>query len=176
MIKLRCSQVSGVYGIDASSIMELDDAHKTIQGQIRRPASFSGTEREAIWSGLEALAEDNRLKLLDMIKGDLDRMYPRVVPKLMGFPNIYVLYHSELKTSISRYSRQTSTLGRGNLENRSLGCDPSLVVAAKTFGWTVISEESPRGQRRSRSKDVPTPDVCSGENVQCFSSEHYCSR
>lgn len=53
---------AGIYIVDTSSLVELDNKHFVLPGQAPRPPSFDLREQALVWDGLEALARSGRLE------------------------------------------------------------------------------------------------------------------
>ena len=153
------------WAIDASSIMELDNAHIVLSGMEKPPPRFTESERTAIWAGLERLAGEGRLKLLDKIEDDLERWYPDVLSKLRAFPNVRIRTTPQIRATYQQIIAKHPKLMQRLLHHDD--ADPYLVAAAKTRGYGVVTEEKDNATRKSKSKDVPIPDLCALEGVQC---------
>ncbi len=159
--------IVSAYAIDASSIMELDNAHIVLEGMPVRASSFTATQRESIWSGLQEIAQDARLKLLDKIQEDLERRYPECLPRLLSFPHIRLRTTRAIDLTYQQIVGKHERLMAQILKFGFRDADPYLVAAAKVRNLVVISEELDNQTRRRKSKDVPIPDICTGENVLC---------
>ena len=160
-----------VYLIDASSINELENAHRTIvlTGMPLPPAPFSDEEQIAIWKGLLSLANAGRLKLLPAVATETFRLSPKAVQRIRDMPHTRCT-----KTAAIRAGYQVALEAYPDWRPRGLGDidqgDPWLWATAIERGWAIISEEKRRGEMtdpRRRRTETKLPDACDGHNILC---------
>ena len=65
--------LAGVYVVDTSSLVTLDNKHAVLPGQPPRQPAFTLAERALIWDGLERAAKAGRIKLIRQVKAELAR-------------------------------------------------------------------------------------------------------
>jgi len=154
-----------VYLVDASSVVRLD-------GKDRVPSAspFSPAEQEAIWEGLEKLADEGRLKLIKQVKEELGRYDPDGLRRLKKYPGQKLIIKRNA-TTIKHYQLITTRhpdLMKGG--SRFDKADPWLILAAERFGYTIISEELSKTERTTkiaRKQNMERiPDVCKARGLK----------
>jgi len=154
-----------VYLLDASSVVRLD-------GKDRIPSAspFSAMEQKTIWEGLEALADQGRLKLIKQVKEELARHDPQGLKRLKQYPGQKLIIR-RTATTIKHYQLITARhpdLVKGG--SRFDPADPWLILAAERHGYTIISEELSKSERTTkvtRKKNMERiPDVCKARRLQ----------
>ncbi len=126
-----------IYLMDTSPIVRLD-------GKDNRPPTppdFTVMERALIWDGLEALAKDGRLKLIKQVRDELKAHNPDGLARLTAYkPAILNIYRTadvwiQYQRIVSIYKGIAPKPG-----GRAIA-DPWLIVAAKRYGFTVVTME-----------------------------------
>lgn len=166
--QLRLVDSPATYAIDASALVDLEDAHDVPSGVSRPPSSYSEREKQAIWRGLDTLASAGRLMLLKAVAEEAKRRVPDAVQRIRRFPRSRVRHTNRLRslyqTAVETYrdwAPRTSLVEQG---------DPWLLAGGIEKGWVVISSELRRRdqkvKRRTR-KETKLPDACDAHNVLC---------
>lgn len=155
------------YVIDTSSLVELDNKHLVLPGQVPRPPSFSLEERALVWDGLEGLAGNARLKLITQVKAELTRWNPEALNRLKIYrghrapsrtPDLvrhYQTVMSQFPRLIERYPRFDPA-------------DPWIIAMARKYGYTIVTEETPVAQKARPPRKTPIPDVCQAMGIPCL--------
>jgi hypothetical protein len=139
-----------VFLVDTSCLMRLDGLDRPPPD----PPAYSPQERQRIWQGLTALAQDGRLKLIKQVKGELERWHPVALSRLKPIPGTRMpRVNNELRLRYQWLLAQYPRL---------IPADPAwLIVSAQQYGFTIVTEELPTGVRRSRPRHgPPMPDLC----------------
>jgi len=158
---------SGVYLIDTSSLVELDNKHLVLPGQPARLPSFSVLEQALIWDGLENLAKNGRGKLIRQVKAELERWNPDALNRLKIYPGhrapnrtpdlvgIYQNVMSQFPRLIERYPKYDPA-------------DPWIIAMARKYGYAVVTEETPAAEKAKSPRKTPIPDVCQALGMTCL--------
>ncbi len=151
-----------IFALDTSSLVRLDGLDRPPP----YPTAYSPDERVKTWKGLEALADDGRLRLVKQVREELSRWHPTGLGRLSAFPGCRMpRTNNELRC---RYQRLLASYPRMIPRDPARDpADPWLIVSAQQYGLTIITEELPRSARRSRARrGPPIPDVCDDLGIQ----------
>ena len=157
---------SPIYLIDCSAIMGFSGADQS------DPNKYL-VQREHIWTSLEAMIDDGKLKTVPQVlnsNGELqfndDVSYQRLRTKrdkLVLRPTQG--YESRITQILSKYPKLLS--GKMDSYTRE-PADPYLIDVAAESGLIIVTEElllrDRKGSRRNRKTSIP--DVCEAEGVQ----------
>jgi hypothetical protein len=155
-----------VYLLDTSSVVRLDN-----KDGVPPPNPFTKTEQDAIWNGLEEFASDGRIKLIKQIKSELWRHNRKGRARLLKHDQTTLVIKKT--PAIVKVFRDVTTnhpdLMKGG-SRRDPG-DPWLIVAAELYGYTIITEELSKPERkptlpRRILNRERIPDVCSVRKLE----------
>ena len=152
------------YLLDSCCVVNLDNKHR----HPNVPPEFDDVERESIWNGLEALANDGFLKLIKQVKGELTDWHPSGLRRLAAFSGAkYALKRSE--RVVREYQRVVQAYpDLINKSKRDDPADPWLITVARLHGWHILTEEFPMSSRSLKAtRELRIPDVCTREGIQC---------
>jgi hypothetical protein len=148
-----------IYLIDSCSVIRLDGKDRNPPAQ-----SFTAIERELIWEGLEAFAENGRLKVIKEVREELERYDPVGLDRLKQYPAQRLIVRRTQKV-ITQY--QTITTNHPDLlkgGSRFNPADPWLILAAEKYGYRIITEELEKSARTTQVSRMQRreriPDVC----------------
>ena len=160
------------YLIDNGPIMNLSGADQA------NPTRYAA-HRAAIWGALEQMIREGRLKTVPQVNrvdGELafldQASYDRLKPLRDLFtppsdPSLDV--EAEVQTLLAKYQ-----MIEPNITYTRDPADPYLVVYAKHYGCTVVSDETSKTTKRGRrAKRDYLPDVCPQEGVRCITFDQF---
>lgn len=154
-----------IYLIDSSSIIRLD-------GKDRNPPAqpFTAIERELIWEGLEAFAENGRMKVIKEVREELERWDSAGLDRLKQYPAQRLIIR-RTQNVITQYQAITTShpdLMKGG--SRFNPADPWLILAAEKYAYTIITEELEKSARTTQvgrmQRRERIPDVCQVRNLK----------
>jgi len=142
--------------LDTSCPMRLDGRDRPPPS----PPAYSDQEREQVWEGLIALAQEGRLKLVKQVKGELERRHPAALRRLKAIKGTKMpRVNNELRLRYQWLLAQYPKLIPD--DPRFDPADPWLVVSAQQYGFTIMTEELPTSVKRTRPRrGPPIPDLC----------------
>lgn len=156
--------------LDCTCIMNLSGADYANSDKYAR-------SREQIWKALEELIRQGRLKTVPQVmqpNGELEfndqPSYQRLFPLRSEFTlSVDNSVENEIPKLLGKYD-----LIDPNITYTRDPADPYLVVCARAYGYTVVTDETSKQAKRGRRrrKDY-LPDVCAGEGVRCITFEQF---
>ncbi|MFC3229372.1 DUF4411 family protein [Marinibaculum pumilum] len=139
-----------MYSIDTSALLDGLVRHYPI-------ATFPG-----LWSRIDDLIQNNRLKACEMVKDELDRRDDDASAWIKARPEMVVPIDTERQPHIRRILATHPRLV-DTRRGRSTA-DPFVIALAMQLGCPVVTGEAATG--------VPTkpniPDVCQAEGIECI--------
>ena len=155
----------GIFAIDASCIVGLDNKHVVLTGQQPATPEFAEAEQAAIWDGLEQLAANGRLKVIPAVASELRLRNPEGLARLTRHTATRAARTNPIRLEYQELiDRYPDWAPRGD-ENWEQG-DPWLVAFAMVRGYCVVTDEKPkRLQRARRRNNTKIPDVCDIQSV-----------
>jgi hypothetical protein len=154
-----------VFLIDSCSVIRLD-------GKDRNPPvlSYNTVERELVWSGLEAMAEVGRIKVIKEVREELERYDPDGLERLKQYPACRLIIR-RTQNVVQKYQAIASAypdLLKGG--SRFNPADPWLIVAADRLDCQIVTEELLKSQRTTQTRRLQKreriPDVCVAEGLK----------
>src|SRR5450759_918414 len=145
-----------IFILDTSCIVTLDGLDRPPSASL----SYADDEQDQIWTGLEDLCRNQRLKIIKQVKEELSRWDPGALERFKRIPfHRMPRVNNDLRI---RYQRLVAAYP--NLIPRDPShdpADPCIVVSAQQYAMTVITDELPRSVRRGRvRRGPPIPDLC----------------
>ena len=120
---------------------------------------YTASERMSIWAGIEVLANDGRLRILDQVLEELGRKYPEVLPRLASLDD----YRAPRTTNALRILFSQVIAECPDLLDEDSPyeqADGWLVASAVEYGYCVTTDELPSALRTSKRSKVHIPDAC----------------
>lgn len=153
------------YLIDADCIIGLQNAHDEMHS-VSPPTQYiyPAAEQAAIWAGLEALAEEGRLKILPEVTVEVGRRTPEGQQCLKDLRRARVRRSrqvmEEYKKIVAEHPRWAPD------PDGEDSADPWLIAQAKIAGFQILTDESPAAtQSKSRAGRPKIPDVAANYGV-----------
>lgn len=151
--------------LDTCCFLELD-------GVQRNPSlKFTDIERKTIWAGLWQLVSNNQLFIVSQIKGELNRNHRGNLSWLPKFPYIptEVGDNPDLGNRVSHIQGRFPTLINVNINHTYDPADPWLIAVAWANGYTIVTNELGKWERKTKLNEDHIPDVChSMGNISCI--------
>lgn len=152
------------YLLDACCVTRLDRMDR----RNLNPPTFTPVERAVIWDGLERLADQGRLKLITPVKRDLEHWYPGGLARLEAYPGHRLQMQRTAPTNVALYQQIVTRYPDIAPKPGRSDSDPWLLVAARRFGYTIVTMELSLGARSpTANKKMRIPDICTRENLLC---------
>jgi Domain of unknown function (DUF4411) len=154
-----------IYLIDSCSVIRLD-------GKDRNPPAqpFTTVERELIWEGLEAFAENGRLKIIKEVREEVERLDPLGLDRLKQHSAHRLIIRRTQKV-ITQYQAITANhpdLMKGG--SRFNPADPWLILAVEKYDYRIITEELLKSARTTQVSRMQRreriPDVCQARTLK----------
>ena len=145
------------YLIDTNSIMEIDGAHDD-----EKPSVYTTDEQGLIWSGLVALFEAKRARMVSYAKGELSHWNPTAYETLRRFPavqetNPLVLVYQDVNERFPNW-----------VDEDGDPADPWIVAYAALHRWRIVTEEKRAAEQSSRRRRPKIPDAADYYKVRCL--------
>jgi hypothetical protein len=126
--------------IDADCIIGLDGMHDVLDGYVPI-LEFSDSEREAIWKGLEQLAQNGRLKIVPAVRDEIRRRNPLGYQRLAKFTRTTVQINNRVRRNYQILIEQHSDWAPRGVERYEKG-DPWMIAYAMDRSWQGAITES----------------------------------
>lgn len=148
-------QKPDAYCVDTSSFLKIFE-------------EYSGSTRQLILDGLDALIRVGRLRTVRVVLDEIDRHNQSLSEWSQVHKEQLLLKDDDsLLNAAFQMVRQFPELYDSN-RNR-LQADPFLIGAAQINYLVVVADERPRHLRRQRSQnELHIPDVCAQLGIQCL--------
>jgi hypothetical protein len=141
---------------------------------------FNPEQRKTIWSNLWKLVANNQLYIVSQMVGDsgeLRRRYKGDISWLNKFPYwpTEVGDNPDLDNRVRHIQGQFPSLVNRNIRHTHDPADPWLIAVAWANGFTIVTNELGKWERKTDKNKDHIPDVCRGMNpkINCINFEKF---
>jgi hypothetical protein len=134
---------------------------------------FTDDERKTIWANLWKLVSNNQVYTVSQIRGDsgeLKRRHTGDLSWLQRFPfwPTDVGDNLDLDNRVSHILGRFPTLINNNISHTHDPADPWLIAVAWANGYTIVTSELGKWERKKELNKDHIPDVCHAMDIKCI--------